>query len=154
MHLDLLTRSSRYCKGTLDEDFQLSGESSFIDDAEHLHGIGFVIAQRYITSACSVLQVQKRDALTVGPKIGTANVADLVNAVANHWKHSDEWDFNKLRDDAKRTIQTIAAVGVEVPQFGGYVASNVLTNLSLKRFLELQPILTTWSREVEKTFQK
>jgi len=139
----------------MDEEFGASGELPFLDDAEHLHGIGFVIAQRYITSACSVLRVQKKDALALGPKVGgNFGVAAVVNAVANHWKHSDEWDFNNLQKDATRTIQTIEAVGVEVPQFGGCVASNVLPKLGLKRFIDLKPILSTWSREVENTFKK
>jgi hypothetical protein len=141
----------------LDEDFKVSGDSPFIDDVEHLHGIGFVIAQRYLTSACGLLGVpreEKPKALGVGPEVGATTVAAAVNAVANHWKHSDEWDFNNLHKDAKRTIQTIESLGVEVTQFGGYVASKVLPKLGPKGFIGLRPILATWSSEVEKTFKK
>src|SRR5882724_11234723 len=99
------------------EDFNREGDSPLVDDAEYLHGIGFVTAQRYLTSSCAVLRIGKHDkhkAFSVGPRVN-ADVcyAAVVNAVANHWKHADEWDFSNLTKDAKRTIETIQKAGVE-----------------------------------------
>ena len=135
------------------KDFETEGDSALVDDWEYLHGIGFVMAQRYLTSSCAVLRIGKNDkpkAFSVGPRVN-ADVccAAVVNAVANHWKHSDEWDFSNLFDHSKRTIQTIKAVGVEVPQCGGYVASNVFGKMGLKKFSDLTAILRQWSDDVE-----
>ncbi len=137
------------------EDFQTEGDSALVDDSEYLHGIGFVTAQRYLTSSCRVLRMEreKQKAFAFGPKVNAdVSCAALVNAVANHWKHSDEWDFDNLSGQAKETIETIQKAGVEVLQYGGYVASNVFHKIGLKKFSDLTPILKQWSDDVEAAF--
>jgi hypothetical protein len=139
------------------EDFNRDGDSPLVDDSEYLHGIGFLTAQKHLTSSCRVLGIREREkkhkAFAVGPKINTdVCYAAVVNAVANHWKHADEWDFHDPNDAAKRTIETIKKAGGEVPEYGGYVASNVFGKIGLKRFSDLTPILKEWSAAVEAAF--
>jgi hypothetical protein len=138
------------------EDFNRDGDSPLVDDSEYLHGIGFVTAQRYLTSSCKVLRIgknAKHKAFSVGPRVN-ADVccAAVVNAVANHWKHADEWDFKDLTEQAQRTIETIEKAGVPVPEYGGYVASNVFGKIGLTKFADLTPILKQWSDAVEAAF--
>jgi hypothetical protein len=137
------------------EDFDNEGDSALVDDFEYLRAIGFVTAQKYLTSACRVLGMEndKPKAFAVGPVLNAdIYIAALVNAVANHWKHSDEWDFENLSGVATRTIKTIEKTGVGVPQYGGCVASNVFGKMGLERFTDLTPILQQWSVDLEAAF--
>lgn len=62
------------------------------DSAEYWVGAGFVACQKYIAATAAVLDVEKRDALDLGPvHSGGATIASLVNAAANAWKHGDDW---------------------------------------------------------------
>jgi hypothetical protein len=139
------------------EDFQTEGDSALVDDWEYLHAIGFVTAQKYLTSSCKVLgmEEEKPKAFAVGPRFNPdVSYAAVVNAVANHWKHSDEWNFEKLSGLAKGTIRTIEKTGLEVPQYGAYVASNVFQKMGLKKFADLTAILKQWSDDVEAAFPR
>ena len=139
----------------MEHDFKIEGDSAFVDDWEYLHGIGFVTAQKYLTSSCRVLRMEKDKgkAFAIGPKINSSiSCAAVVNAAANHWKHADEWDFNNLSGQAKGTIETINKAGVQVPEYGGYVASEVFQKLGIEKFTDLTPILKQWTDAVETTF--
>lgn len=137
------------------QDMSESGDSGLFDDAEYFTGIGFLAGQRYIACVCGTLRVSKKEALSLGPKRhnGIAYAA-LVNAVANYWKHSDEWDFEKLSDQQQRTRSEIESIGITVSD--GYVISNVFHALDLKSFSNLAPLLREWSNAVmewkERTF--
>ena len=138
----------------MDQEFKTDGDSSLVDEWEYLHAIGFVTAQKYLTSSCRVLgmEKEKHKAFAVGPKVN-ADVccAAVVNAVANHWKHSDEWDFDNLSELARRTIETLQKAGVEVSPYG-HVASNVFGKMGLKKFSDLTAILRQWSEDVAAAF--
>jgi hypothetical protein len=93
------------------------------------------------------LRVSKKEALLLGPKRNhRITYAALVHAVANYWKHSDEWDFSKLNDQQERTRSEIESIGVTVSD--GSVISNVFHVLDLKTFSKLTPILREWSDAV------
>jgi hypothetical protein len=150
-------------KGIIKQDVNESGDSALFDDSEYLHGIGFVTAQRYLVSTCGLFGLykdQKQLALAVGPKVGdNIPIATLINAVANHWKHSEEWPWDlekgdwdsKLSNQARKTIEAIEAIGVKVSH-GGFVAVNVFCKLNLVKFGDLIPILGTWSNDVAAAF--
>jgi hypothetical protein len=139
----------------MNEDFEKEGDSPLVEDWEFLHAIGFATAQKYLSASCRVLRMekQKHTAYALGPRINSeVSCAAVVNAAANHWKHSSEWDFTNLSDEAKRTIATLNKAGVEVPEYGSYVASNVFGKLGLKKFGDLTPVLKQWAEDVEKAF--
>ena len=75
----------------------------------------------------------------------------MVNAAANHWKHSDEWDFGNLSELARGTIETLQKTGVEVSPYE-QVASNVFGKMGLNKFSDLAATLTQWSKAVEAAF--
>jgi hypothetical protein len=144
--LETLTRIIRH-------DLQGEGDSPFLDDAEYLYGLGFVLGQRYLTSTCGAFKIENKNerlkAFSIGPQKNGIGTASVVNAVANYWKHSDEWDFDNLTKQQKETIAIIEKVGVKVRKYGGWVAANVLPKIGLKNFMELTPLLKTWSDAVE-----
>jgi hypothetical protein len=127
------------------KDIRVDGDSSLFDDAEYLHGIGFVAGQRYIASVCGTLNLRKKDkwdALLIGPKPNDGiTYASVVNAAANYWKHSDERDFSKLNDQQERTRKAIESVGVAVSEYEGCVTTNIMHQLSLNKFSDLAAIL-------------
>jgi hypothetical protein len=137
------------------EDFDAEGDSSLVDDYEFLHAIGFVAAQKYLTSSCKVLgmEKEKRQAFAVGQKVNAdVSCAALVNAAANHFKHCDEWDFENPSELAQPTIDTLKKAGVNVPQFGASVACDVFGKLGLEKLRDLTPILKQWSVDIETAF--
>jgi hypothetical protein len=128
------------------KDIRVDGDSSFFDDAEYLHGIGFVAGQRYITSVCATLKVKRKWALSIGPKPkNRTTYASVVNTAANYWKHSDEWDFNDLTDLQKSTLEAIKSLDVAVSEREGCVTTNIMHQLGLNKFSDLAARLKDWS---------
>lgn len=134
------------------DDLRGQGDSAFFDDAEYIYGLGFVLGQRYLTSTCGAFKIveseDRRKACALGPQTKGVGTALLVDAAANYWKHSDEWDHQNLSKGQNRTKETIEKVGVKVG-FGEYVGSNVFAAIGLKKFQDLIPLLKTWSNAVE-----
>ncbi len=132
----------------IEQDMKQEGDSGFFGYADYFAGMGFVAGQRYITSVCGLFRVAKRAALSMGPEFmpGLA-YASLINATANYWKHSDEWDFEKLKEREQATRAIIESVGITVDATG-CVACNVFHRLGLASFGELIPVLTAWSNAV------
>ncbi len=118
------------------------------DRAEYITGFGFVACQTYATGVMrlSKSKVEKRDALALGPKHRTGpTMIELINAAANHWKHSPEWSLDAPSPDAQKTLQVIASLGVN-PQ-GSYPVANMLHHILTPhpaRFANLVPFLTQW----------
>jgi len=130
------------------QDMRSEGDSGLFGHADYFAGMGFVAGQRYITSVCGLLKLRKREALALGPEfISAVSYASLINASANYWKHSDEWDFEKLNDLQKATKIVIESAGVTVGATE-LVAYNVFHQFKLPGFKELLPVLTTWSNAV------
>jgi hypothetical protein len=75
--------------------------------------------------------------------------AEITNACANYWKHSDEWDKTNLSNLAKRTIGVFKHLSVDV--WGAYPLSEMFYALFGENgsFLELLNHLNSWANEVE-----
>ena len=120
------------------------------DNVEYITGFGFVACQTYITATISHSGIKKRDALDLGPRHRTGiTFAALLNACANHWKHSAEWREQELHRDAKKTNEVIAELGVDPD--GPYATVNALHSLLTPhptRFAPVLPFLVQWRDEV------
>jgi hypothetical protein len=92
--------------------------------------------------------LNKRKALELEP-IHTCgiSIAKLVNAAANHWKHSSEWSKTAPSRQALGTIAIFESLGVD--PWGDYALANALhaiVNPHPTRFASLLPFLEQWSR--------
>lgn len=140
--------------------------SGLCDRVEFLAGLSFAICQKYISATMSWFNLgenkfNKDNALKLGPLYKDATThAQIINAAANYWKHSDEWntisftqednedmfsinprEYNKLSPQAKRTIDILQ----KVTPWRDYMCANVLYELTKSdSLLLLLPILTEW----------
>lgn len=118
------------------------------DEVEYLTGFGFVACQTYATAVASrsKLKGKKHEALALGPKHRTGrSIAQLIDAAANHWKHSPEWSLNTPTTRAKQTLEVISSLGVNTN--GSYPVANMLYEILAPhpaRFANLIPFLTQW----------
>lgn len=113
------------------------------DPIDHILGVGFVAAQRYIASVCGWFNVPKGHALRLGPKHSSGlSIAEIVNATANFWKHCEE-PGTGIREDTKRILTSI-----RVNHEGSYVVSNTLAEIGIKRISELMASLVAWRDSV------
>jgi hypothetical protein len=134
--------------GLIAKDMNQDHDSGLFGDAEYLTGIGFAVGQRYITSTCGMLDVNKQEALLLGPKLPNGTTyTSVINSAANYWKHSDEWNFDKLTEQQKKTYKDIESVGTTVSK-DDVVVYNLFNDLGLKTFSNLAPILEEWSTAV------
>jgi hypothetical protein len=124
------------------------------DEVEYITGFGFVACQAYATAVASrsKLKSKKREALALGPKHRTGrSMAQLINAAANHWKHSPEWSLDAPTTQAKQTLEVISSLGVDTT--GSYPVANMLYEILTPhpaRFANLIPFLTQWRDTLEK----
>jgi hypothetical protein len=116
------------------------------DQAEYIAGFGFVACQTYATAVASRRKLKKHEALSLGPKHRTGrSVAELINAAANHWKHSPGWSPDALTTQAQQTLDVIAGLGVDTD--ASYSLANTLYEILVPhppRFANLIPFLTQW----------
>ncbi len=118
------------------------------DEMEYITGFGFVACQTYATAIVSrsKLKGKKHEALALGPKHRTGRtMIQLINAAANHWKHSSEWIFDTPTTQAKQTLEVISSLGVDTS--GSYPIGNMLYEILTPhpaRFANLIPFLTQW----------
>lgn len=129
---------------------------------EFLCGLAFVICQKYIKASLGWIRVDFSTSLKLGKQFNSElSYVQIINAAANYWKHSDEWDTlsftpaendlfkvtskdkHKLDPRAKKTMNTIEAV----TQWTDYTCFNLLYKLTLSEnysLLNLIPILEEW----------
>jgi len=72
-------------------------------------------------------------------------MAQVINAAANHWKHSPEWSLGALTTQAKQPLEVIQSLGVDTN--GSYPVANTLHEILRPlpaRFANLVPFLTQW----------
>ena len=118
------------------------------DEMEYITGFGFVACQTYATAVVirGMFKGKKHDALTLGPKHRTGrSFIQLINAAANHWKHSPEWSFDTPSAQAKQTIEVISSLGIDINR--SYPIGNMLHELLAPhpaRIRNLIPFLTQW----------
>jgi hypothetical protein len=72
-------------------------------------------------------------------------MAQLVNAAANHWKHSPGWSLDAPTNQAAQTLEVISSLAVDTN--GSYPVANTLHEILRPlpvRFASLIPFLTQW----------
>ena len=90
------------------------------EQAETVFGIAFVSAQTYITGTISdMLEIggditlSKKEMLAYGsPYVGELSKIELINAIANYYKHHEEWPNWNLEGQKKRTIIALNNCGI------------------------------------------
>ena len=116
------------------------------DQIEYITGFGFVACQTYATALVNRSTLRKRQALALGPKHRTGqSMAQLMNAAANHWKHSPEWSLDAPTTQAKQTLEVIQSLGVDTN--GSYPVATTLREILRPlpvRFANLIPFLIQW----------
>ena len=123
----------------------------FFDSAEHVTGFGFVALQTYMTAVYGILIIEKRIALTKGPKHESGNtIASIVNDAANYWKHHNEWTLDKGTQRKKIIRSTFESIGFPIDL--DYPLCGVLTELSSPNYASLNALYTElleWQNELE-----
>ena len=114
------------------------------DDAEYVSGMGFIACQRYLTSTYGPLDIEKKDALRVGPfHSGGESYARIINASANFWKHVDEWPSTVRRDRhglEPIQMETIRVIETVTP-WDDYTCTNLLWSLTTPNEPRLKHLL-------------
>jgi hypothetical protein len=159
------------------------------DECEHveeLMGLAFVAAQSFITSfrtrlamvatickselgilLTGVTDAKGYEALKLGKSIGTAasyTAVEAINAVANYWKHQDDWptreerkdrhlvtiwDSASMRPNEKRTVEIVTDLGMLHFSTGNLRVS--AKALGVTRYEDFSPIRRTlrcWADEL------
>jgi hypothetical protein len=170
----------RICPPLLTASIQ--DQRDFLAAAELL-GLAFVAAQsfitlirteliavnnvhlRYLKSPLSFAGSNGYDALKLAPTLSAANCSEVeaINAVANYWKHSEEWPVSEAKSGTqvrevwvsgknnKRTVEIITALRL-VPNSDGNLRKAAKA-LGVKDFEDLSPIrkiLKSWATELLK----
>jgi hypothetical protein len=61
--------------------------------SEFLCGLAFVICQKYIKASLGWIRLDLSTSLKLGKQFNSElSYVQIINAAANYWKHSDEWD--------------------------------------------------------------
>lgn len=139
------------------------------DRGEHIIGLAFTACQKYISSTFGQSGLEKQKAIKLGPmnQHGESYVS-IINAVANYWKHCDEWetitalpksdsemveivvrDYARLDTRSKTTINTIE----KASSWSDYTCSNALAAITKTErisVLALIPILVEWRNAIDK----
>jgi hypothetical protein len=137
--------------------------TGLLDRGEHLIGLAFTACQKYMSSTFRQSGFKKEAAFKLGQNHSSGeSYAYIIHAVANYWKHCDEWktttailvsdsemmeiiirDYELLEKIAKRTVNTIE----KVSSWADYTCANVLaaiTDTEKLSVLALIPILLEW----------
>ncbi|MFC1751282.1 hypothetical protein ACFL2V_21080 [Pseudomonadota bacterium] len=155
-HLDIkFTEIGRKIKDSPDPD-----SYGLFDKGEYYIGVGFTIAQRYITSTYPQLNIGKKEALKSGPEIrNNLTFVEALNAGANFWKHQDEWGLDSLvsrniDELSKQAQNTIRAIEIITP-WADYTCSNLLAELVGEnefKLASLLPPLEEWRNDLDQNF--
>jgi hypothetical protein len=152
---------------------------------EELLGLAFVAAQSFITLIrTELIAVNKShllylgspltfasdakayDALKIGSMLTGAKCSEVeaINAIANYWKHSEEWpvvqtfrrlpeewDLNAFQANHKRTVQIVIALGLKPDSDGNLRrAAKALGVADFEDLSPLRDILKSWATELLK----
>jgi hypothetical protein len=144
--------------GTFDVGFAL-------EHIEDLLGIAFVTAQSYITGTVSDIpkltelksRPTKRELLQSFadklPEYGITTL-ELCDAIANYWKHHEEWEGWSVTDRNKRTIDTLNVVGIgEQDYFPCNSTANILWPKGASDLEELIDLLSSWRQQAIETYK-
>jgi len=126
-------------------------ELGYFDSMEHLTGLGFVACQTFMAAIYGISKIDKKKALSVGPKHSCGStIAGITNAAANYWKHNNEWVLDKSPKQRKFIEDAFEDVGF--PADTEYPLSGVLTKLSEPNpasFMSVFRKLAVWSKELQ-----
>jgi hypothetical protein len=148
---DVAAVLDRHIHVSLDEtDLERADQMGLLYAAEHATGLGFAACQVYVTATCGFLQVAKDVALKAGPTHAETGkpIVEIVNAAANHWKHSEEWPQEEKRKHRREEI--LASLGCLADE--EYPLSNVLAKLTHsqdKPLSSLVPLLAAWRDSID-----
>lgn len=120
------------------------------DRGEYFIGVGLAAIQQYLTDTLTLTGLKKDRAFKIGPSYSSEfTFVSVINAAANWWKHSAEWQGASSQSGmALRTQEIVMAVsGSE-----DYPLSNVLANLlgtSDITLSALLPNLVLWREAID-----
>jgi len=145
-HLDLLERQLYRLHGEAEKS-EDPDSFGIYDRGEYLSGIAFVLAQAYINSTYAPLRGDSRlDCLRQGPLLSCGVfAADLIDAAANFWKHSDEWGDESNARRGKACLRVLERAGIERDM--SYPLNNalaVMADQSVPQFGFLADVLEQW----------
>tara|TARA_R110001606_G_scaffold399101_1_gene580713 strand:- start:3236 stop:3766 length:531 start_codon:yes stop_codon:yes gene_type:complete len=118
------------------------------DLGEYFIGVGFVAIQQHLNDSLIGIDLNKKEAYSLGP-IHSSGVSSIsvINAAANWWKHEAEWFKNdNIPKNGKHTVEIIRGIsnGHE------YALSNVLASFSESKCLSLTKSVVPHIEEWEK----
>ena len=121
-----------------------------IDSIDYVLGFGFVACQTYVPTIVKWSDLDKREALKLGPRHRSGRpMIELVHACANYWKHNAEWALDSPRPREQITIDIIASLGVDTSkEYPMPDALHQLLDPHPPRIKYLIPFLTQWRDEV------
>jgi len=122
----------------------------YYDSAEHITGLGFVACQTYMSSVYGYLKIDKQHALSLGPLHSSGQTkVQIINHVANYWKHNNEWSLEKEDNRRKQIEKAFESVGFPVNT--DYPISGVLYKIVYPDRATFEPIITIlelWRNEL------
>lgn len=134
-------------KSVLSDDADQFG---YYDQIEYLLGFGIIGLQTYITETASWAGLKKHETFFFGPRTSSGgSKVQILNAVANFWKHREEWVFEgeQKRKDAINMLFEEVGYSTDVD----YPISGILTELltpSEVRLASLIKPLVEWRNEL------
>ncbi len=128
------------------------------EQAETIFGIAFVSAQTYIIGTISDMKevggdraLSKPEMLAIGSKrVGEISKVQLINAIANYYKHHEEWSDWKVEGQNKRTIAALNSCGISknTPYPCHEAAQIIWPSEVLCELNELLDILVRWREKL------
>jgi hypothetical protein len=144
------------------------------DIIENLLGTAFVVCQGRVTSVVSAAidlvkycskkglpfaayPGEKRAILKLDAPLGAGAAASftriqVIDAIANYFKHRDEWkgvDWTKLNETSRRTADIIVAAGLQTGSTGNLRRGAIaLGNVDLKSMSVFVSIVDEWTQDV------
>ncbi len=127
------------------------------EQAEAIFGIAFVTAQTYIAGTVSDMleinrkgNLSKTDMLAIGSPIIVNNITkvQLINTIANYYKHHEEWNGWEVVGNNKRTIESLNKCGIsEQMPYPCYEAAQIIWPTEvLCELNHLLTILVDWRK--------
>ena len=135
-----------------------------LEHAENLLGIAFVTAQTYITGTVSDINQFAKTANNLSKnqllKIHNEKVAkttiknlELCNALANYYKHHDEWKSWSAGGRQKSTVETLEAVGIKESDAYPCIKASEILLLDTQNLETLLVLLSNWRETVFRAYK-
>ena len=130
-----------------------------LEHAENLLGIAFVTAQTYIAGTVSDInqftkiasKLTKNQLLKIHneriSKTAITNL-ELCNALANYYKHHDEWKSWSAVGRQKSTVETLEAVGVKDADAYPCIKASEILQLDTQNLEPLLTLLSNWRETI------